>query len=972
MTGTILGGTVRTYDVIGFGDEVPGILAVVAAAREFRRRTGRTPRSLIMTPSPLEQGLGGHLVRGRLSYLDRSHVKPSLRKKYGLKTFGAPASLYEEFLKRSGVLDIGLDWRKADRALRAMASESGIDLLGDVAVTQVLKDGAAIAGLQLRNGETYTGTIFIDSTVNGQLVQAAGGQVLPGFSTLGLPDSALPVTLVFESQGLSVERLQKIELTAIARFLNPNDTQAQGYLRIAATGPDGQVNTALRDYWLRGMRDSNGNPRKMAVGRDFIDVRCHALSILYHAYRGTQLNLEASGAIFDVANVARLPGDRLSWNSLLCFVNATEAGVLAQNHGVPADWMREEMNWVSRWMRSLGATIVEPAPELYIRFTGGLANPRRSLSGAQMLAGGVTRSEALGTFSYRFDVRGGIPGLGAKAASKNYKNLRFLSEVVPSFNYGIEHSLPRSIPNISLISPASGFRGVGASAGRIVEFNCGVGQGVGIAAAIALTQNRTLATIPNREVQQVLAATGQLPTLYGVGYQEAQAFNTFERDMQPDKLEPGSGGSGGSGSDPFAIDDVTGHWAAPFIEVLRSRGTLRGYPDGSFRPDAGLTRAEFAAALVEAFELPLQRSPKNFNDIAPNFWAKTVITKAVQMGFLSGFPNNMFRPQAGLTRAQTWVALVSGLELEPSTNLDITALYGDVQEIPSYAQIGVNTASDRLLVVNHPELDRLNPRRPITRGELAATLYQALVTLAQVPPLDHPNIVRPVDILNPPQQDPPALDIIESTAPSQSMFVDIAQHWARSCIECLVLEGILTGVRSDGFAPDSPMNRLDFVQVIARALPLSSNRPGINFTDIPEIFWAHGLIQQVYQAGFINPLENNQFLPNQAIARRDVILGLSRGLGWPMLEDDTPQQLRALFEDANELATDEVGAIVAAVDRSIVLNANNPTLLELDRPASRAEVAAMVYQTLVAEGQFNPISDSGHEAFILTFAMAAN
>ena len=518
MTGTVLGSAVRTYDVIGFGDEVPGVLAVVAAVREFRRRTGRTPRSLIMSPSSLDLGLGGHLVRGRLSYLDRSHVHPSLRKRYGLKTFGAPASLYEEFLERSGVLDIGLDWRKADRALRAMVAESGTELLGEVEVAQVSQDGGAIASVQLRNGNTYEGKVFIDSTVNGQLLQAAGGQVSPGFSSLGLPDSALPVTLVFETQGLSVELLQRTELTAIARVLNPRDTEAQGYLRAAATDANGQVNQGKIDYWRGRMADGNGNPLKMAVGRDFIDVRCHALSILYHAYRGTQLDLKSSGAIFDVANVARLPGGRLSWNALLCYVDATEAGVLAQNRSQPNDWIRQEMEWVRRWMLSLGATAVEAAPELYIRYTGGMAYPRRPLSGAQMLAGGVARGEGLGTFSYKFDVRGGISGLGAKAAAKDYSSLKFLSQVVPSFNYGIDHALPRSTSNLALISPASGFSGVAAAAGRIVELNCGVGQGVGIGAAIAKTQNRALSTVQNRDVQQVLAATGQLPTLYGVGY----------------------------------------------------------------------------------------------------------------------------------------------------------------------------------------------------------------------------------------------------------------------------------------------------------------------------------------------------------------------------------------------------------------------------------------------------------------------
>ncbi|MEM9771198.1 MAG: S-layer homology domain-containing protein, partial [Cyanobacteria bacterium P01_D01_bin.73] len=681
-----------------------------------------------------------------------------------------------------------------------------------------------------------------------------------------------------------------------------------------------------------------------------------------------QLQLENSGAIFDVANVARLPGGRLSWNALLCFVDATEAGALARNRSQPSDWMAQEMEWVDQWMRGLGATGVDPASELYIRYTGGMAYPRRSLSGAQMLAGGVSRSEGLGTFSYKFDVRGGIAGLGKKAAAKNYSSLRFLSLVVPSFNYGIDHALPRSTPNLALISPASGFRGVGAAAGRIVELNCGVGQGVGIAAAIAVTQNRSLSTVKNSEVQPVLAATGQLPTLYGIGYKEAQEFNAFELAMKPDKLDPQSGGGGGAAP---GLDDVTGHWAAPFIEALRSRGTLSGYPDGSFRPDAGLTRAEFAAALVEAFDLPLRRSPKRFNDISGSFWANAVITKAVQMGFLSGFPNSMFRPQGGLTRAQTWVALVSGLQLQSSTNLDITALYGDVDTIPAYARAGVTTASDRLLVVNYPERDRLDPRRPITRGELAATLYQALLTQGQVSPLEHPNIVRPVEILNPPRQDPPALEVIEAAPLSQGMFADLTDHWARAPIECLALEGILRGLQPGEFAPDVPMTRLDFAQAIAQAFPLHSNRPGIQFKDIPDIFWANNLIQQAYQGGFIEPINGPdfypaEFQPTEAIARRDIIVGLAKGLGWRIPSNSHPQKLLEHLEDGAQIADSEAEAIAAALVRGAIANAQNPSRLDLDQPATRADVAIMLYQALVAEGELGVIPGSNHEALVLT------
>ena len=68
--------TPRSYDVIGFGDEVPGVLALVSAAREYRRCTGKALRTLLMFKGNSQEGVGGHLVRGGLAYLDRCSLPP--------------------------------------------------------------------------------------------------------------------------------------------------------------------------------------------------------------------------------------------------------------------------------------------------------------------------------------------------------------------------------------------------------------------------------------------------------------------------------------------------------------------------------------------------------------------------------------------------------------------------------------------------------------------------------------------------------------------------------------------------------------------------------------------------------------------------------------------------------------------------------------------------------------------------------
>jgi FAD dependent oxidoreductase len=513
----------RLYDFIGFGDEVPGILALVAAAREHRRQTGSYPRSLLVFKGNEQLGIGGHLVRGRLSYLDRSHVPFNIRQSFGLGSFGDAPSLYKEFLRRADVDQIALDPRRADVVLRQMLSEANVDTLGGVEIASVVRDGDRLAGINLTKGEIYLGTQFIDATVNAELAQFAGVRKLKGFETFGLPNSELSVTLTFETEGLSISRLQAIESIYLQRFANPADQEAQGWLE-AATGNDAALAQQLR----QDLRDSLGNLKGLWAGNDYADVRSKALSLAYHAFRGTKLSLSESGAILDNANIAVFPGNRLSWNALLFDVNADDAEALARASAQPTAAMLKEMRFVQQWFKSLGATAVTPAPELYIRHAGNVADVVEPLSGAQMLAGGVPETEALGTFGYAFDVRGGIAGIGEVASQQGISSLRFQE---PLFNVGIRHAIARSVPNLAIVSPASGFTGFAASAGRIVEFNVAVGQGVGIACSLAALSDRTLVDVANEEVHQVLAQTGRLSRIYGQGRPEAQLLAMAEQQL---------------------------------------------------------------------------------------------------------------------------------------------------------------------------------------------------------------------------------------------------------------------------------------------------------------------------------------------------------------------------------------------------------------------------------------------------------
>jgi hypothetical protein len=174
--------------------------------------------------------------------------------------------------------------------------------------------------------------------------------------------------------------------------------------------------------------------------------------------------------------------------------------------------MLAEAARVQEWFTSLGATAVPLAPELYIRHAGNISRAVSPISGGWMLAGGLAASAGLASFGYHFDIRGGILGLDERAASMGIGDTQF---PMPLFNVGMGHAQLIDVPNVGVVSPASGFEGYAASAGRIVEHNVGVGVGLGIAAVLAVESGRDLGGIRTAEVRQVLDVSRITPRLYG-------------------------------------------------------------------------------------------------------------------------------------------------------------------------------------------------------------------------------------------------------------------------------------------------------------------------------------------------------------------------------------------------------------------------------------------------------------------------
>ena len=388
-------------------------------------------------------------------------------------------------------------------------------------------------------------------------------------------------------------------------------------------------------------------------------------------------------------------------------------------------------------------------------------------------------------------------------------------------------------------------------------------------------------------------------------------------------------------SPPFP--DLTGHWTAPYVAALAARNLVKGFQDGTYRPDDGITRAQFATLVASAYgDRPPLRGPVTFVDVPANFWAYTAIDRAQRRGFIGGYPDQTYRPQQPMPRVQAMAAVATGLNLPPAPASGL-AVYQDRAQIPSYAVNALAIASQAGLVINHPDPAQLRPQEPITRGEVAVLIYQGLVALGQAPRLSTP--VTPL------------------SAPVQGSFADIQNHWAQDAIQALLNANLVRGESDGRFYPDRAMTRAQFAALIASAFSPSPRRPVLSFTDVPPTHWAAAAIQTAYRGEFLSGFPDQSFGAEGAVLRVQMWVALVHGLDWLKGQSIDPEALQR-FRDRNQIPSYARAAVARASQLQLVVNVPDQALLNPNKAASRADIAVAVYQALVGQGRIPPLREN--------------
>ncbi|MEM9770161.1 MAG: S-layer homology domain-containing protein [Cyanobacteria bacterium P01_D01_bin.73] len=194
---------------------------------------------------------------------------------------------------------------------------------------------------------------------------------------------------------------------------------------------------------------------------------------------------------------------------------------------------------------------------------------------------------------------------------------------------------------------------------------------------------------------------------------------------------------------PQAFDDVPdSHWAAPFVNQVSKLGYIEGFPDNTFRPDEPVNRAQLAAVVSQAYsDRPPTVAAPQFSDLASDFWGTEAVLSTVRTEFMKGYPDGTFNPERPIPRLEAVLTFVAGLKLKPQGNPDeVLGQFSDGDQVPDWAKSAITAAIENRLLAN-PKGKTLDLKTTATRADIASMVYQALNSENKVGAVDSPHIL---------------------------------------------------------------------------------------------------------------------------------------------------------------------------------------------------------------------------------------
>jgi hypothetical protein len=167
--------------------------------------------------------------------------------------------------------------------------------------------------------------------------------------------------------------------------------------------------------------------------------------------------------------------------------------------------------------------------------------------------------------------------------------------------------------------------------------------------------------------------------------------------------------------------DISGHWAEETIQEWIDNDWVKGYPDGSFKPDDHITRAEFVALVNRSFQFTTT-GPISFTDVNQNAWYASAIGIAVRAGYIQGYNDNTMRPENHISReeAATIIMKINNL----TANSTAANVFTD-SALLTWSKGAVGAVAAANLMTGYPD-GTFGPTRMIRRGETVVLLDRSV------------------------------------------------------------------------------------------------------------------------------------------------------------------------------------------------------------------------------------------------------
>src|SRR5665647_580006 len=146
--------------------------------------------------------------------------------------------------------------------------------------------------------------------------------------------------------------------------------------------------------------------------------------------------------------------------------------------------------------------------------------------------------------------------------------------------------------------------------------------------------------------------------------------------------------------------DIQGHWAEMTVSKWVYNGYIVGYPDGTFRPDNTITRAEFVVLANKSFG-NTNTAVINFSDVKATDWFYGEIGRAMAALYITGYEGGTFRPEAQVSRQEAAVMVARLLNLSAA---DSTIAFNDAADIPAWSSGRIGAVVAKGVMSGYPDM----------------------------------------------------------------------------------------------------------------------------------------------------------------------------------------------------------------------------------------------------------------------------